>query len=75
VKTGLRTLIVVVASALTAQLASLQPAEAATKKTTIHKKHHKHTFRDLPANDPAGSLRTGMACAAAMAPQITVHPK
>ena len=57
-KTKLLTLIVAVASALTAQLLFNSPAEAATKKTTTHKKYHKHPFRDLPSNDTAGSLRT-----------------
>ena len=61
-KARLRTLIVVVTSALTAQLAVTSTAEAATKKTANHKKHHKqhhkHTFRDLPPNDPVGSLHT-----------------
>ena len=57
-KARLRTLIVVVTSALTAQLAATSTAEAATKKTAIHKKHHKHTFRDLPANGAVGSLHT-----------------
>jgi hypothetical protein len=56
-KARLRTLIVVVMSAVTAQLAFTSTAEAA-KKTAIHKKHHKHTFRDLPSNDPVGSLHT-----------------
>jgi len=57
-KARLRNLIVAVTSALTAQLAVTSTAEAATKKTAIHKKHHKHTFRDLPSNDPVGSLHT-----------------
>jgi hypothetical protein len=57
-KARLRTLIVVVASGLTAQLAVTSTAEAASKKTAIHKKHHKHTLRDLPSKDPVGSLHT-----------------
>lgn len=57
-KAKLRTLIVVVTSALIAQLAVTSSAEAASRKTAIHKKHHKHTFRDLPPDDTVGSLHT-----------------
>ena len=57
-KARLRTLIVVVMSALTAQLAVTSSVEAASRKNAIHKKHHKHTFRDLPANGAVGSLHT-----------------
>jgi len=57
-KARLRTVIVVVTSALTAQLAVTSTAEAATRKTAIHKKHHKRTFRDLPSSDHIGSLHT-----------------
>jgi hypothetical protein len=53
-KARLRTHIVVVTTALTAQLAVTSTAEAAIKKTAIHK----HTFRDLPSNDLVGSLHT-----------------
>jgi hypothetical protein len=57
-KARLRTLVVVVMSALTAQLAVVSTVEAATRKPAIHKKHHKHTLRDLPPDDPVGSLHT-----------------
>ncbi len=57
-KAKVRALIVVVASALLAQLAVSSTAEAAGRKSARHQKHHKHTIRELPPDDAIGPLRT-----------------